>query len=268
LRKISLLLAAHPVSTPAFAAADDIRASLRGSREAMVQQNNVAKQHGLKFHRTPAEITASVRSGDLVELAGNDDYEVADFVQWPYLVPEARLFVERLSSQYRETCGQRLVVTSAVRPSAQQPRNSHALSVHPAGMAIDLRVSDRPACRQFLETAILNLERRGVLNGIREVNPPHYHIALFPSQYMEYAKDRIAAEEAALAEDEAARRAEEEAAALERMSPRVLATMTALSQERTATAAAEAATSTWRQILRSVILPLPLRLAVGLLLPV
>jgi hypothetical protein len=122
-------------------------ASLRGSPAAMVEQNRVAKDHGLAFFRTPDDIRTAVSRGELEELTGNDDYAVADFVSFPYLQPAVKLFVERLAAQYREACGQKLVVTSAVRPSSGQPRNAHALSVHPAGMAVDLRVSDRASCR-------------------------------------------------------------------------------------------------------------------------
>jgi hypothetical protein len=179
-------------------------ASLRGSPAAMLEQNRVAKDHGLPFYRTAEDIAAGVRRGDLVPLAGDANYEVADFVRYSYAHPAARLFVERLSAQYRESCGQKLVVTSAVRPSTGQPSNAHALSVHPAGMAIDLRVSDSASCRAWLEDALLNLEERGVLNGIREFRPPHYHVAIFPVPYMAYAEERMAAElaqaEAALAE--------------------------------------------------------------------
>jgi hypothetical protein len=186
-------------------------ASLRGSPAAMVQQNRVAQEHELTFYRTPAEIHAAVAAGDLVELTGDENYAVADFVRFPFVQPAALLFVERLSAQYRDACGQKLVVTSAVRPSNGQPSNAHRLSVHPAGMALDLRVSDRAACRSWLEGTLLSLERRGVLNGIREFHPPHYHVAVFPKQYLAYAHERMAAETELAAEQAA--RADAEAAA-------------------------------------------------------
>jgi hypothetical protein len=201
-RTISMALGAV-LATAAVAAvaasAEASSASLRGSRAAMEQQNRVAKDHALDFFRTAPEIHAAVTRGDLVELTGNADYEVADFVRYPYAHPAAVLFVERLSAQYRDACGQKLVVTSAVRPQDRQPRNAHALSVHPAGMALDLRVSDREACRSWLENALLNLESRAVLNGIREFHPPHYHVAVFPGPYMAYAAERMREEAAALA---------------------------------------------------------------------
>jgi hypothetical protein len=185
-RMIPLMLAL--VATGATTTvAEAANASLRGSRAAMVLQNQVAKAHGLNFYRTSADISAAVERGELVPLPGNDSYDVADFVRHPFLHPTARLFVERVSAEYRAACGQKLVVTSAARPSNGQPSNAHALSVHPAGMAVDLRVSDRQECRAWLEDTLLGMEEAGVLNGIRERSPPHYHVAIFPEQYEEYA---------------------------------------------------------------------------------
>jgi hypothetical protein len=168
--------------------------SLRGSAASMVEQNRVAKDHGLSFFRTTEDIRNAVARGELVKLDGNENYAVADFVQLPYLHPAGKLFVERLSEQYREACGQKLVVTSAVRPANGQPTNAHRLSVHPAGMAVDLRVSDRASCRSWLEGALLNLNNRGVINGIREFRPPHYHVAIYPEQYLAYVEERTSVE--------------------------------------------------------------------------
>jgi hypothetical protein len=194
MRRILSLTLAATLGAASTAAAN--APSLRGSPAAMVQQNQVAKEHSLNFYRTGKEILSAVERGELVRLEGNSNYSVASFVSYPYLQPEGLLFVERLSEQYRAACGQKLVVTSAVRPTSGQPSNAHRLSVHPAGMAVDLRVSDRAACREWLESALLGMESRGVLNGIREFRPPHYHVAIFPTQYREYAEERMALEAA------------------------------------------------------------------------
>ena len=113
--------------------------------------------------------------------------------------PETRLFIERLSSQYREACGEKLIVTSATRAKSTQPSNSHRLSVHPTGAAVDLRVSKSQKCRDWLEWALLGMEGSGLLDITREYRPPHYHVALFPSAYATYAERRIEAERAAAA---------------------------------------------------------------------
>jgi hypothetical protein len=193
MRRFTMTLAAAALVAAPFSMAE--AASLRGSAAAMQQQNRVAVEHGLDFYRTADEIRAAVASGDLVKIEGNLDYAVADFVSFPYVRPELKLFVERLSAQYRDACGEQLVVTSATRPSGNQPRNAHALSVHPAGMALDLRVSQSATCRSWLEAALLGMESHGLINGIREHHPPHYHVAIFPEQYAAFAKERMAEEE-------------------------------------------------------------------------
>ncbi|HUG98101.1 MAG TPA: DUF5715 family protein [Gammaproteobacteria bacterium] len=159
--------------------------SLRGSTQAMQRQHTVAQQHDYSFLRTSSQVHRFVSSGLLEPLRGNANYELAG-VSHPYARPAVRLFVERLSAQYRAACGEKLVVTSLTRPVLNQPRNASDLSVHPAGMAVDLRVSSRSACRRWLEQTLLSLEQRGVLDATRENRPPHYHVALFPNRYSSY----------------------------------------------------------------------------------
>jgi LysM repeat protein len=159
--------------------------TLRGSQYAMREQNRIAREHDFTFLRTGAQVRRFVEAGYLVHLPGNANYELAS-VSHPYARPAVRLFVERLSAQYRAACGEKLVVTSLTRPLSEQPHNASALSVHPAGMAVDLRVSGRAACRRWLERTLLSLERQGVLNANRENRPPHYHVAVYPTQYKRY----------------------------------------------------------------------------------
>lgn len=169
-------------------AGGDPPVSLRGSPAAMEQQHRVAREHGLDFYETEEEIRAAVARGDLVEVPEGPHYQVADFVTLPYLHAAARLFVERTAALYTEACGDTLVVTSGVRAIADQPPNAHSLSVHPAGIAVDLRVSAEPACREWLEERLRFLEERRLINGIREFRPPHYHVAVFPEPYLAFAR--------------------------------------------------------------------------------
>jgi LysM repeat protein len=73
-----------------------------------------------------------------------------------------------------------------MRPKDRQPHNSHPLSVHPTGMAVDLRVSNSQRCRQWIEGALVGLEAKGVVEAARERNPPHYHVVVFPRDYARY----------------------------------------------------------------------------------
>lgn len=163
--------------------------SLAGSKSSMVRQNRQANQHDYTFLRTSSQVHEFVRQGRLVRLSGNSNYRIVD-VSFPYARPEVKTFIERLGSQYRDACGERLVVTSLTRPASRQPRNASPLSVHPTGMAADLRASGRPACRAFLERTLLNLEARGILEATRERRPPHYHVSLYPKQYASYLAGR------------------------------------------------------------------------------
>ena len=176
------LLALMPAS--AIAAAST---SLRGSPSSMERQHDVAVDEELTFYRTPGAVLAEVAAGTLTELAGNADYRVAN-VSYAYAVPEVRMLVERLAQQYRLACGEQLVVTSLTRPKIKQPRNAHELSVHPAGMAVDLRISTKAACRSWLESTLLSLEGEQVLDVTRERRPPHYHVAVFPTPYRQYVE--------------------------------------------------------------------------------
>ena len=160
--------------------------SLRGSSASLDRQVAQARGHDFTHLTGAAQLRRFVDAGLLVHLAGNRDYTLVD-VSFPFARPEVRLFVERLSSQYRRACGERLVVTSLTRPLSHQPRNASDRSVHPTGMAIDLR---RPAgrCRGWLEAVLLSLEARGVLEATRERRPPHYHVAVYPKPYAAYVR--------------------------------------------------------------------------------
>jgi uncharacterized protein DUF5715/LysM domain-containing protein len=159
--------------------------SLLGSRESLMRQDEQAQAHGFTYLRTTADVRDYARRGVLVRLHGNADYDLeSDEVSFPYARPEVKLFIERLADQYRSACGEKLVVTSLTRPITRQPRNASVLSVHPTGMAADLRRSSSTACRSWLEATLLDLEGRNVLEATKEQYPPHYHVALFPAPYL------------------------------------------------------------------------------------
>ncbi|HEX9944815.1 MAG TPA: DUF5715 family protein [Thermoanaerobaculia bacterium] len=184
-------LAAVSFLVLAVSAAPAVRAqSLLGSRESLLRQSEAARDHDFTYLRTSADVRSFARRGLLVRLKGNSDYRLAaDYVSFPYARPEVKLFIERLADQYHSACGERLTVTSLTRPITRQPPNASHLSVHPTGMAVDLRRSSRAACRQWLEGALLELEGKEVLEATREQWPPHYHVTLFPSSYMRYLGD-------------------------------------------------------------------------------
>lgn len=159
--------------------------SLRGSRTSVDRQHREAKQQNFTFLRQPTQLDRFVDAGLLVPLEGGDSYRLHD-VSFSVARPEVKLFVERLASQYRAACGERLVVTSLTRPTSRQPSNASSRSVHPTGMAVDLRVPSRSSCRRWLESTFLTLEKRRVIDATLERSPLHFHVAVFADAYLKY----------------------------------------------------------------------------------
>lgn len=166
-------------------AASSSAQSLRGSSRSLTIQNQQALAHDFTYLATPSQVQRFVDLGYLVPVRGNRNYRIHQ-VSFPYARPEVRTFVERLASQYRRACGETLVVTSLTRPLSRQPRNASNRTVHPTGMALDLRRPNNGVCRGWLENVLVSLEANGVLEATRESRPPHFHIALFPSPYARY----------------------------------------------------------------------------------
>ncbi|GLC25981.1 DUF5715 family protein [Roseisolibacter agri] len=189
-----LALALALALAPAVASANPT--ALGGSMASMVRQHRVAESEGLAFSRTEARVDRLVADGALEPVPGNADYIVLESVGHKVARPEVRLLVERLAAQYRAATGDPLVVTSLVRPLDEQPANAHRLSVHPAGIAMDLRVPANAESRRWLERTLLALERAGVLDVTREQRPPHYHVAVFPAAYRAYVAKLDAAKPA------------------------------------------------------------------------
>ena len=185
--RATLAAAAVVAASPALVDADG--ASLRGSRDSLYRQNVEARRHGYAFLRTRGDVDQFVAEGRLVEVPGNRDYLLKE-VSFPYARPQVKLFIERLAARYHRVCGEPLVVTSLTRPRHHQPRNASPRSVHPTGMALDLRRSWSRRCRGWLEGVLLTLEEQRVIEASYERNPPHYHLAVFPEPYQRYVDDR------------------------------------------------------------------------------
>ena len=174
-------------------------ASLRGSTASLDQQNDQAERHDFTYLRESGQLRRFVESGLLVPVRNSRTYRLKD-VSFPYARPEVKLFIERLATQYRRACGEQLVVTSLTRPITHQPRNASPRSVHPTGMALDLRRPTNRGCRRWLESTLLYLEEQEVIEATRERGPPHYHIAVFPQDYVAYVDTIIRQTRAAVVE--------------------------------------------------------------------
>jgi len=166
--------------------------SLRGSHASVSLMYRRAVRGGLDFYETSSQLQRAVVRGELVRLNGNANYVVAN-VRTPYVRPETRSFVIALAADYRRACGQAMVITSATRPMSRKLVNSSSLTVHPTGMAVDLR---RPSgrCLTWLRRTLLAQENRGAIEATEERRPPHFHVAVMPSsRYQNTATPRQSA---------------------------------------------------------------------------
>ncbi|HSU12726.1 DUF5715 family protein [Longimicrobium sp.] len=163
--------------------------TLRGSRGSVERMYGQAKRQDLTFYRTGRGVRSAAAEGELVRLRGNENYRVAD-ASYPYALATTRTFVQRLAAQYRDECGEKLVITSATRPRSVRLRNSVAESVHPSGMAVDIRKPARARCLRWLRQTLLDVEGEGVIDATEEHHPPHFHVAVFPAQYGRYVAAR------------------------------------------------------------------------------
>jgi hypothetical protein len=192
--RLALALSALCALLPASAEA---AAGLGGSRASMVRQHDAAIAHDFAFASTAEQVRRLADSGEVVRLTDTEELALVG-VSYPYALPVVRALLARLAEDYREAIGSRLVVTSLVRPTSLQPANASALSVHPAGMAIDFRVPTKASARRWLEGTLLSLEREGVLDVTRERRPPHFHVAVFPDAARVYLARRDSADAAAV----------------------------------------------------------------------
>ena len=178
------LIAASLMALPEPSAAQ----SLRGSHASVSLVYRRAVRGGLNFYETTSDVKRAVVRGELVRLNGNSHYRLAN-IGMPYVRPETKAFVLDLAANYHRACGAPLVITSATRPISRRLANSSELTVHPTGMAIDLR---KPAgrCRVWLRRRLLAAERRGAIEATEERHPPHFHVAVLPARYEKVASAR------------------------------------------------------------------------------
>lgn len=151
--------------------------TLKGSPASIDKQYRTAIEYGYAFVNTSRSVPDYINPRQLVRVSPDRYLELHD-VSYPYAVPETKQFLGRLSAQYHSSCGEKLTVTSLLRPRDRQPANSVAHSVHPTGMAIDLRIPSSQKCRAWLERTLLSLEKQHVVEATRERYPPHYHVAV------------------------------------------------------------------------------------------
>lgn len=148
--------------------------SLRGSRSSVNRSYNRAVRNDLEFMKTSTGVYEAVKRGGLVTIGITGDLLI-DRVEYPFVLATTREVVYAFAGRYHASCGERLMVTSAVRPRVEQPRNASRKSVHPTGMAVDFR---RPGgrCLTFMRKELIALEKQGVVEATEERHPVHFHV--------------------------------------------------------------------------------------------
>jgi len=174
----SMAIFASTTSAQAKARKNVEPAELHGSKESVEKMYDFATAHGLSFYLTQTNIDTAIAHGRLVPLTGSATYELTRGVGFSYSTREAKQFVEAFAPQYLTACGAPLTVTSAARPTSKQPHNANPHSVHPTGIAVDIRRPYRGPCLDWVRTALTELERKGVVEATEEHHPVHLHIAV------------------------------------------------------------------------------------------
>ena len=152
--------------------------ALRGSKASVEKMYSFARQHGYPFYLTPATLDDAIAKGKLVPLPGDENYELARGVGFSYTTAESREFIMQFAPQYLAVCGTPLTVTSAARPMSRQPRNANPHSVHPTGIAVDIRRPYPGPCLTWVRSALAELEARGFVEATEEHHPVHIHLAV------------------------------------------------------------------------------------------
>lgn len=151
---------------------------LHGSRQSVERMYEFALSHRMPFYLTPVNVDDAIAKGRLVALAGDSTYELTRGVGFAYSTREAKQFVLAFAPQYLAACGVPLTVTSAARPMSRQPHNANPHSVHPTGIAVDIRRPSAGPCLTWVRGALANLEERGIVEATEEHHPVHLHVAV------------------------------------------------------------------------------------------
>jgi hypothetical protein len=183
-RAAALTLVVASALATAYGRADAQRGNrlpdaLRGSKESVQRMWDFADSHHLPFYLTPTNLDDAIKKGKLVALTGDSTYELTRGVGFSYATREAKQFVLAFAPQYLAACGTPLTVTSAARPISRQPHNSNPYSVHPTGIAVDLRRPPAGPCQTWVRNALAGLEAKGFVEATEERHPAHLHVAVF-----------------------------------------------------------------------------------------
>lgn len=147
-----------------------------GCQTTSEQQLQYAKGRQLPLMTTVAQYQERIANGYFVPFEGPYLHVLADR---PYALPSTVAFVTEMSVAYNTAgCG-KLVVRDALRLTTERPANGSIHSVHPAGMAVDIRVKYiKRECADWLRSYIRLKEVAGKVDGTHELEPEHLHVVV------------------------------------------------------------------------------------------
>lgn len=153
--------------------------SFAGGLEVIGYEYLYAKSRELVFLPDTLAVFTAISEGKLVSLWGDPYLAIDDDVAFPFVQPVVKEFLDSLKFEYRKRCGEVITITSGTRPFYEQPRNAHALSIHPTGSVADVRVPP-PSCIRWFKKTLNQFKQRGAISVIREYKPAgHFHIPVF-----------------------------------------------------------------------------------------
>lgn len=162
-------------------------ASLASDTAEMKRILNVTNEAKIPQITQAAQVNSFVAAGTLVPLyriasvqREGYPYDLSE-VSSPYLRPEAYTFMRQLVKSFNQECGRLpLTITSAVRlPKIHASVGGSPRSVHPHGLAFDVRTHDRrPDELHWLTRYLLAAETLGYIGAVEEKHNPHLHIAV------------------------------------------------------------------------------------------
>lgn len=154
-------------------------ASLKGGLySTSAQQRYSALLWQLPMTVTNADYAALVKNGTFVCLEDGPYLEV--IAKLNCVRPETAQFVETMAHDYTSAACGRLVITEASRLTTVKPRGSSPDTVHPFGMAVDIRLLRiEPRCADWIRTYVLEKEALKLIDGTEHVGTQlHMHLVV------------------------------------------------------------------------------------------
>jgi hypothetical protein len=167
--------------------------ALRGSHEVLVHQNIIADVEGLSRIQDDAQLSAMVRSGDLVALPASAGLAIDPRLPMNrrYTRPWTAQFLSNIAHAHEEIFGRPLQLTSAVRTVSFQrhlahyngnaaPTSGDTASPHLTGEAIDLGKKGMSLKEIAWMRAVLGeLQASGKLDVEEEFEQACFHISVY-----------------------------------------------------------------------------------------